>query len=136
MKTLTEEFKEMFHEGEQQFLLTPEADHVVVVKSAKENTYLYASRELSQGGIEDAEKFVQMLQSIDETEVKLIVCLFNGKHNINPSSQPFLEIPSYDFRKLLLAANAKNMEALIFLATIPGLFFKELKWTMHPKQWV
>lgn len=125
--TAHDEFFELIHIAEQQCKLNSSADHVIVIKTAKNRISHYAGRDLSHGGNEDADQFIQMVLETGDSEVNYVVCACIGNVSPPPSVG---EIPPYYFRQQLLAANPQNMHSLILLATEPSLYYKELKWTM------
>lgn len=117
---ITEELWELICEAKRQVRLIASGDQVVVVKTAKSNIYYFANHVLF-GQTEDEENFIQMLLNIADSEVKYVVCMWNDCN---------VEIPSFHFRKQLLAANPKNAKTVILLQTEPCLIYKDLKWTM------
>lgn len=85
--------------------LNPEAEQVVVVRTAKNRIRSFAFQSMEEILQED-NPFVQQLKEEDDIEIKYIVCMWNNYG---------IEVPSIQLRKCLLEASEKNEEALMVL---------------------
>ena len=83
----------------------PSADQIIVVKTAKSNVGSFANN-ISDEKYEDEKKFVQKLIKEDDGIIEYIYCVWNDLN---------VDFPSMNFRKLLLEANAQNMQAKMYL---------------------
>ena len=121
MKTeAAREFETLLQEAVRQVQMDPSADQVIVVKTAKANTYHFANHRPGES-CEDEDRFVEMLSSQRDAEIRYLVCMWNNYG---------IEIPSMNFRKKLLAACGKNAEADILLEAEHGLIARKLIWSM------
>ena len=83
----------------------PSAEQVIVVKTAKGNIRFFANNVLDQK-YEEEKEFVQKLVEEDDIELEYIVCMWDDFN---------LDLPSMNFRKLLLEVNEENNNAKICL---------------------
>lgn len=104
--------------------LNPTVDQVIVVQTEKSHIYDFMNHILRDGQyhgqMEDEKAFVQMLSDKEEV-VRYIVCMW-GDYSI--------DIPSMNFRKLLLAASEKNADAMLILKSEQSINLKKLSWSM------
>lgn len=113
-------YRELMGEAETQVRSHASADQVIVVKTAKSNTYCFANPAKS-GVYDEEDRFVQMLSVRGDSQIQYIVCMWNSCE---------IDIPSMNFRKRLLAACPKNAEAGIILRTAEKLIVKTLSQCM------
>lgn len=98
---------------------------VIVVQTEKSNIYhfinhLYVDGQLN-GKSEDEEKFIQMLLDKGEPVLKYIVCMWN---------EYSIDVPTMNFRKILLTASEKNTDAMLVLQSTSSLILKKLSCSM------
>ena len=138
MVKVTDEIRDVFHalieEAEKQVKLNPTAGQVVVVKTAKGNTYTCVNNNtytiengviMSVGDFDEEIEFIQMLVDIDDVEVKYIVCMWQSGS---------VEIPSYHFRNGILEICSKNQEAIWVGQGEDCLLLRALKDTVPAKE--
>lgn len=115
------EYFELVHKAKELVSLNPSADQVIVVKTEKSNIYHFANHLYVDGQLdaksEDEEKFIQMLIDKEEPVLKYIVCIWN---------EYSIDIPTMNFRKLLMTASEKNADAMLVLQSVPDLILKTL----------
>lgn len=125
MKYEKMEYQELVQMAKEFVLLNPSVDQVIVVKTEKSNIYHFTNQLYIDGTFneksEDEEKFVQMLLDKEEQVLRYIVCMWNGCS---------IDVPSMNFRKLLLEASEKNTEAMLVVQSIPDLILKKMSITM------
>ena len=107
MVTITEEIKNAFDilitEAQKQVKEHPHVEMVIVVQSAKGNTYTGYINEIKDRYAADVDVLIQALVGATDVEVKYCVCMWN---------KGWLEIPSYHLRKGLLDISPKNEDTI------------------------
>ena len=85
----------------------------VVLLSAKENEYSTLIKNALSKEKADETAFLEGIKNVNDTEICYVLCMWQADKCI--------DIPSFDFRKLLCALNPKNTEALLFVMTADGV---------------
>ena len=105
MISTEQQFEFLIQEVRKYMLEHQAAEQVIVVKTAKGNVRFFANNVLDQKYVEEKE-FVRKLVEQDDTVIQYIVCMWNDES---------LDLPSMNFRKLLLDVNEENKYAEIYL---------------------
>ena len=121
MISTEQQFEFLIQEVRKYMLEHQAAEQVIVVKTAKGNVRFFANNVLDQKYVEEKE-FVRKLVEQDDTVIQYIVCMWNDES---------LDLPSMNFRKLLLEVNEENKYAEIYL----GNGVKEI-WKCMPQNWL
>ena len=100
--------------------LNPEAEQVVVVRTAKNRIRSFVFHSMSEI-LQEENPFVQQLVEQDDAEIKYIVCMWNNYG---------LEVPSIQLRKCLLTVAPKNEEAFMILRGEYDYAIRTIKSTM------
>ena len=103
--SVKQKFESLIQEAKQRVSEHPAAEQVVVVKTAKGNVRFFASN-VSDQKYEEEKAFVQKLVEEDDAVMEYIVCMWDDYN---------LDLPSMNFRKLLLEVNEENNNARICL---------------------
>ena len=85
----------------------------VVLLSAKGNEYSTLIKNALSKEKADETAFLEGIKNVNDTEICYVLCMWQADKCI--------DIPSFDFRKLLCALNPKNTEALLFVMTDNGV---------------
>ena len=94
----------------------------VVLLSAKENEYSTLIKNALSKEKADEITFLEGIKNVNDTEIRYVLCMWQADKCI--------DIPSFDFRKLLCALNPKNTEALLFVMTDNGVSGIKVSTTM------
>ena len=94
----------------------------VVLLSAKENEYSTLIKNALSKEKADETAFLERIKNVNDTEICYVLCMWQADKCI--------DIPSFDFRKLLCALNPKNTEALLFVMTANGVSGIKVSTTM------
>ena len=94
----------------------------VVLLSAKENEYSTLIKNALSKEKADEITFLEGIKNVNDTEIRYVLCMWQADKCI--------DIPSFDFRKLLCALNPKNTEALLFVMTANGVSGIKVSTTM------
>ena len=94
----------------------------VVLLSAKENEYSTLIKNALSKEKADEITFLEGIKNLNDTEIRYVLCMWQADKCI--------DIPSFDFRKLLCALNPKNTEALLFVMTDNGVSGIKVSTTM------
>ena len=94
----------------------------VVLLSAKENEYSTLIKNALSKEKADETAFLEGIKNVNDTEICYVLCMWQADKCI--------DIPSFDFRKLLCALNPKNTEALLFVMTANGVSGIKVSTTM------
>ena len=94
----------------------------VVLLSAKENEYSTLIKNALSKEKADETAFLEGIKNVNDTEICYVLCMWQ--------SDKCIDIPSFDFRKLLCALNPKNTEALLFVMTANGVSGIKVSTTM------
>ena len=94
----------------------------VVLLSAKENEYSTLIKNALSKEKADETAFLEGIKNVNDTEICYVLCMWQADKCI--------DIPSFDFRKLLCALNPKNTEALLFVMTDNGVSGIKVSTTM------
>ena len=70
----------------------------------------------------DETAFLEEIKNVNDTEICYVLCMWQADKCI--------DIPSFDFRKLLCSLNPKNTEALLFVMTANGVSGIKVSTTM------
>ena len=103
--------------------LNPDAEQVVVVRTAKNHIRSYVFRSMEEI-VKENNPFVSELIEQDDAEIKYIVCMWNNYG---------IEIPSIGLRKSLVAASANNENAYMILNGEFDFVGRTIKSTMPAK---
>ncbi len=76
------------------------------------------------------EQLINQLIANDATLVKKLVCIW-AKDEVNVNMLDCLDMPSYDFRKMLCDCNSDNVNAEMLLRGKDGFITKTIGQTMH-----
>ena len=114
------EFEVLVGEAKNEIHLNPEAEQVVVVRTAKNRIRSFVFHSMSEI-LQEENPFVQQLVEQDDAEIKYIVCMWNNYG---------LEVPSIQLRKCLLAVAPKNEEAFMILRGEYDYAIRTIKSTM------
>ena len=104
-KRINQELEPLIQEAKQRVSEHSTAEQVIVVKTVKGNVHFFANN-VSDQKYEEEKEFVQKLIEEDDAVIDCIVCMWDDFN---------LDLPSMNFRKLLLAANEENNHAKICL---------------------
>ena len=119
------EYYELVQRAKELVLLNPSVDQVIIVKTEKSNIYHFTNRlyidGMFTGKSEDKEKFVEMLSDKKDQVIIYIVCMWNCCS---------IDVPSMNFRELLLEASEKNAEAMLVLQSVTELILTKMGMTM------
>ena len=99
------EFELLVEEAKKYVLEYPSAEQVIVVKTAKSNIRFLANNVLDEK-YEDEKRFVQKLIDEEDVVIQQIVCMWNDAS---------VDLPSMNFRKLLLKVSEENKNARMYL---------------------
>ena len=94
----------------------------VVLLSAKENEYSTLIKNALSKEKTDETAFLEGIKNVNDTEICYVLCMWQADKCI--------DIPSFDFRKLLCALNPKNTEAILFVMTANGVSGIKISTTM------
>ena len=94
----------------------------VVLLSAKENEYSTLIKNALSKEKADETAFLEGIKNVNDTEICYVLCMWQAGKGI--------DIPSFDFRKLLCALNPKNTEAIQFVMTANGVSGIKVSTTM------
>lgn len=111
----------LLEEAERQVQANPEAEQVIVVKTAKANMYHFANYDITSGSRADEDRFVELLREQDDTEVQYLVAMWNNGG---------VDLPSHHFRSRLLEPSPKNGEAVMPLQGEEGYMMENIGVTM------
>ena len=85
----------------------------VVLLSAKGNEYSILIKNALSKEKADEIALLERMKNVNDTEICYVLCMWQDDKCI--------DVPSYDFRKLLCALHPKNTEALLFVMTADGV---------------
>ena len=117
------EFEVLVGEAKNEIHLNPDAEQVVVVRTAKKHIRSFVFHSMEEI-IQEDNIFVRQLVEQDDAEIEYIVCMWNNYG---------LEVPSIQLRKCLLDVSAKNEDALMVLRGEYDFAIRTIKSTMPPK---
>lgn len=99
-----------------EILSYPDYDQLITVKTIKSNMYSFANKiECMNAHYE--EDFINQLIRQEDFEIEYVVCVWNDGS---------LDIPSMNFRQLLLQASEKNNHAILVMLGENGIIGREL----------
>lgn len=104
---LKNEYSLLVEEAKKHLLDYPSAEQIVVVKTAKSNIRFFANN-ISDQRYEDEKKIVKELINEEDVVIHYIVCMWNDFN---------VDLPSMNFRKLLLDISKQNMYAKMYLGS-------------------
>lgn len=117
---MVNELEALITEAERQILTFQDVDQVIVVKTTKSNVYSFPNH-IKSKGTSDEESFLRMLAEQEDCEIKYVVAMWTDGS---------IDIPSMNFRKLLLEASPKNAQAVLALQGEEGIVCKSLDMCM------
>ena len=117
-------FEQMKKTAEAELSKAATGQHVqaVVLLSAKGNEYSTLIKNALSKEKADETAFLEGIKNVNDTEICYVLCMWQADKCI--------DIPSFDFRKLLCALNPKNTEALLFVMTANGVSGIKVSTTM------
>lgn len=115
---LSRELSILLEEGKRRLEENPEAEQVIVVKTAKGQVCHFANRAVTAGDRRDEDAFLAELAHGGETELRALVCLWQGQA---------LDVPSFHFRSRLLELCPNNKDAVVLLQGEDVLLAKKLE---------
>lgn len=93
----------------------------VVLLSAKGNEYGTVIKDTIAEDISDEMALIESLKAADDTEIKYVLCMWQGNA---------IDIPSYRLREMLRELNCQNAESLLIVMTFDGISGIKLAETM------
>ena len=84
----------------------------VVLFSAQGNEYGTVIKDAIVEDTSDEIALIESLKAADDTEIKYILCMWQGNT---------IDIPSYRLRKMLRELNCQNAESLLIVMTFDGI---------------
>ena len=84
----------------------------VVLFSAKGSEYGRVIKDTIAEDISDEMALIESLKAADDTEIKYVLCMWQGNT---------IDIPSYRLRKMLRELNCQNAESLLIVMTFDGI---------------
>lgn len=107
-------FEELKEKAKQKTEVEQNAAQVIVVRTNKKNIYLFVNHEIS---IEEERQFINSLLEKNDTIITELLCMWNSKE---------LDVPSWNFRTLLIELHPDNKKAKLVLQGNEGYITKEL----------
>lgn len=111
------EFTELFETAKKEIDSNKTAQQVIVVRTAKNAEYSFLNNDIMSGNTMDEEQFAELLSGKEDTEITELLCMWN---TYNP------DIPSQNFRNLLVKINKENSKTKILLAGKDSYLVKEM----------
>ena len=84
----------------------------IVLLSSKGNEYSTLIKNALSEGKTDEIALLEKMKNFNDTEIRYVLCLWQDNG---------IDIPSFDFRKLICAHNPKNAESILFVMTSDGV---------------
>ena len=84
----------------------------VVLFSAKGSEYGRVIKDTIAEDISDEMALIESLKAADDTEIKYVLCMWQGNT---------IDIPSYKLRKMLRELNCQNSESVLLVMTFDGI---------------
>jgi hypothetical protein len=84
----------------------------VVLFSAQGNEYGRVIKDTIAEDISDEMALIESLKAADDTEIKYILCMWQGNT---------IDIPSYRLREMLRELNCQNAESVLIVMTVDGI---------------
>ena len=84
----------------------------VVLFSAQGNEYGRVIKDTIAEDISDEMALIESLKAADDTEIKCVLCMWQGNT---------IDIPSYRLRKMLCELNCQNAESVLLVMTFDGI---------------
>lgn len=94
----------LLEEARRQVRENPDAEQIIVVKTAKGNLYHFANYGVISGSTADEVRFVALLREKEDTEILYLVAMW---------SSGGVDLPSHHLRSRLLELSPKNGEAVM-----------------------
>lgn len=117
MTNIPKEFTELFEAAKNGIDLNQTAQQVIVVQTAKNAVYSFFNSDIVSGDTKEEEQFAELLLSNKDTEITELLCMWNTYN---------LDIPSQNFRNLLVKMNKENSKTKILLAGKDSYLVKEM----------
>ena len=121
MKMEEMELHTLLEEAERLLRENPEAEQVIVAKTAKGNLHHCANHRILAGDPTEEVRFVQLLRERGDTEIRCLAALW---------SNGCADVPSMHLRERLLELSEKNAEAVLPLRGEDGWSVKTIRDTM------
>lgn len=121
------EFDALLEEGLRLFRETPSADQVIVLKTAKENTYHIVNHNVYSGDYSDEEALIQTLVDNGDTQVLRLVCL----HSLRT-----VGVTTWNLSQQLRRIDQRNFETEVLLHGLQrqGYYSKTLRQLLPPSK--
>lgn len=117
MTNIPKEFTELFEMAKKEIESNQTAQQVIVVRTAKSAVYSFLNNDIMSGNTTDEEQFAELLSGKEDTEITELVCMWNTS---------ILDIPSQNFRRLLVKLNKENMKTKILLTGKDSYLVREM----------
>jgi len=117
MTNVPKEFTELFEAAKKELELNKTAQQVIAVRTAKNAVYSFLNNDIVSGNTTDEEQFAELLSGKEDTEITELVCMWNTS---------ILDIPSQNFRKLLVNLNKENTKTKVLLTGNDSYLVKEM----------
>lgn len=117
------EFEVLVGEAKNEIRLHPDAEQVVVVRTAKNRIRSYVFQTMDEI-VQEENPFVQKLIELDDAHIKDIVCMWNSFG---------VDVPAFNLIKALLVASPENERAQVILEGANDYVFRTIKSLMPSK---
>ncbi|MBR6642565.1 MAG: hypothetical protein IKL28_02755 [Lachnospiraceae bacterium] len=117
MNNIPKEFTTLFDTAKNELVSDRTAQQVIVVRTVKNAEYSFLNHEIVSGNTADEEQFANLLSEKEDTHITELVCVWNTS---------VLDIPSRNFRKLLVTLNKENAKTKVLLTGKDSCLVKEL----------
>ena len=106
MEAIPVEFAELYEEAKKLIKSDSSAQQVLVALTSKLQMYHFTNHDIMSADITEEETFIKMLMDKNDTEVKYMVCMWDGF---------MLDVPSQHLRSRLTQINPLNGNTRILL---------------------
>ena len=117
MTNVPKEFTELFEAAKKELDSNKTAQQVIAVRTAKSAVYSFLNNDIVSGNTTDEEQFAKLLSGKEDTEITELLCMWDTYN---------LDIPSQNFRKLLVNLNKENMKTKVLLVGKDSYLVKEM----------
>ena len=114
MSDLLAVFDELKEEAKKKIEIEQNVDQVIVVRTNSKKIYHFVNHGIS---IEEEMQFIGFLRKNNDTIITELLCLWSSKE---------LDVPSWNFRTLLMELHPNNKKAKLVLQGKEGYVIKEL----------
>ena len=118
MEDISDEFAIMYERAEKCMKEEFAAEQAIVIMTGKNEMYSFANFDVLSGNTEAENRFVQLLNLKNDTEVVKCICVWRD-------GMP--DIPLWHFRDMLGSMNPRNQDTKILLKAKEGYIIKEIK---------